>query len=335
MILKDRIELLLQLKDKLVRGNVLKKTLMKTYSENKWFTESFVQEMFAAVVNNYLDENKLAKYIGKYNIKDNLKVRIGIIMAGNIPLVGLHDFISVFLSGKYALVKLSSKDKVLWQFLFEEMRKINPAVDEYFEVVESLGEMDGIIATGSNNTNRYFEAYFGKYPNILRKNRTSVAVLNGKETKEELAALGNDIFQYFGLGCRNVSKIFLPKDYDVKSLLNHWKDYIHFVNHDKYKNNFDYNLAVLMMKQVAFIQNDFVLLVEEEHLFSPISVVFYEYYEDKEKLNDTLNLRSNDLQCIVGNENFGAKTVDFGQSQNPELWDFADGEDTMAFLTSF
>jgi hypothetical protein len=247
-------------------------------------------------------------------------------MAGNIPLVGFHDFLCVFLSGHLAFIKPSSKDDVLIKHLVNKMAEWNSEVNSLVQFAEMLKGCDAYIATGSNNTSRYFEYYFQKYPHIIRKNRTSVAVLNGNESNEELEHLADDVYQYFGLGCRNVTKLYVPKDYDFVPLLKAFKKYDHLIDIQKYKNNYDYNLAILLLNKRYYMTNGSILMVEDPSYFSPISQLHFEYYFDEKEIEKKLH-DNEAIQCIVNDENTG-----FGKAQKPSIWAFADGIDTMKFL---
>ena len=307
------------------------KMLQKAEAENGWFTVENIK--FA--LNSWseaLSEENLQKWISNYKIDETKPKTIAIVMAGNIPLVGFHDFLSVLITGNKVLAKLSSNDKTLLPFLSEKLIEIEPEFKNYIEFTEDkLENFDAVIATGSNNTSKYFEYYFGKYPNIIRKNRNSVAVLSGNETEEELTQLADDIFQYFGLGCRNVSKLYVPENYNFEKFFKamfSWKEIIH--NH-KYINNYDYNKAVYLMDSFPLLDNEFMLLKEDKGFSSPISVVFYEEYSSFENLSNELKEQAENIQCIVSKA--GIKNeIPFGKAQNPELWEYADGVDTVAFL---
>jgi hypothetical protein len=249
-------------------------------------------------------------------------------MAGNIPLVGFHDFLSVFISGHRALIKLSSKDQALLKHLLSILTEWNPETGEQIKFSEILKGCDAYIATGSNNTSRYFEYYFGQYPHIIRRNRTSVAVLTGREAPSELEKLADDIYQFFGLGCRNVTKLYIPGGYAFESLLLACKKYDYLADHHKYKNNYDYNLTLHILDNKFYMTNGSLLLIEDPSIFSRISQVNYEYYSNIEKLLSSLS-SNQEIQCIVGHGN-----APFGQAQRPGLFDYADGVDTMKFLNS-
>lgn len=317
--------------------NEIEIILRKVKAENGWFT---LENIEFALQNwsKALSEENLKQWISKYDLEsfseapsENVKT-IAIVMAGNVPLVGFHDFLSVLITGNKVLAKLSSNDKTLIPFLAEKLISIEPEFKNYIEFTEGrLNNFDAVIATGSNNTSRYFDYYFGKYPNIIRKNRNSVAILTGNETDEDLSLLADDIFQYFGLGCRNVSKLYVPEGYNFEKFFKAiygWKEIIH--NH-KYINNYDYNKAVYLMDSFPLLDNEFLLLKEDAGFSSPIAVLFYETYTSLSDLKNTLEAHSENLQCVVSKENV-SNGVAFGKTQSPELWDYADGVDTVRFL---
>jgi len=308
----------------------LKEVVVRAGHHNGWFTEDnilFSLQQWGGL----LTEENINAWMDDYSFKkEGVPKTVGIVMAGNIPLVGFHDFLAVLLSGNKALAKLSSNDKVLLPYLSKYLMEQEPSLADKIEFVDGkLENFDAVIATGSNNTSRYFEYYFGKKPNIIRKNRNSIAVLTGKESEEELKALGEDVFRYYGLGCRNVSKIYVPKDYDFDGLFNalfHYKDIIH---QHKYANNYDYNKAVYLMSEFKILDNGFLILKEDEALTSPISALFYSYYDDESSLRKKLQEMEEQIQCVVSNN---ANDISFGNTQNPSLSDYADGIDTMEFL---
>jgi hypothetical protein len=316
---------------KIESENEFESILRKAEAENGWFT----QENIKFALKNWgdaLSKENLQQWISKYKIEDIEPKTVAIIMAGNIPLVGFHDFLSVLISGNKVLAKLSSNDKTLLPFLAEYLISVEPEFKNYIEFTDGkLENFDAVIATGSNNTARYFEYYFGKYPNIIRKNRNSAAILTGNETKEELKNLADDIFTYFGLGCRNVSKLYIPENYDFEAFFKgmfSWKEIIH--NH-KYINNYDYNKAVYLMDSFPLLDNEFMLLKEDTAFSSPISVVFYEKYNSLEDLSKELEEQSENIQCVVSKAGINNE-IPFGKAQNPELWDYADRIDTVEFL---
>ena len=300
---------------------------------NAWFTEDEV--LFC--LNSWskaLTENNLNEWLKDYNFKDTEPKLVGLVLAGNVPLVGLHDIICVLISGHHVIAKYSSKDKLLIHWVAKFLIREDASFTSRILLTESqLKNFDAVIATGSNNTARYFEYYFRKKPNIIRKNRNSIAVLSGKETQEDFANLAEDIFRYFGLGCRSVSKLMVPKGYNFTSF---YEGIFHkqtVLQHDKYTNNYDYNKAVYLMSSVKLFDNNFVILKEDQSLSSPIGCLFYEFYEDQQSLESWITHNEEKLQCVVGNQDFSPKiNVAFGQSQHPQLWDYADGIDTLDFL---
>lgn len=302
----------------------------KAARENAWFTPEFINLQASNIARRYLSDEALQRITTNYNIPAiNADPKtIGIIMAGNIPLVGFHDFLCVFLSGNKQVIRLSSKDTVLLKHLVGKMTDWDAETANMVSFAEMLKGCDAYIATGSNNSSRYFEYYFSKYPHIIRRNRTSVAILDGNETAEELSALADDVYQFFGLGCRNVTKIYVPKDYDFLPLLENFKKYNDVFEHNKYKNNYDYQLAILIINKKFYMTNGSVILNENPGLFSPISVLHYEYYDRKEDIENFL-ANNHDVQCIVGHQH-----LRFGKAQEPGILDFADGVDTMKFLVN-
>lgn len=300
---------------------------------NSWFTKEQLEHAFLSWSSILTAEN-LEQWLAAYPLEKEPLNTVGLILAGNIPMVGFHDVISVLISGNKALIKLSSNDQELIAFLLKYLTRVAPEFEDRYRITkERLEKFDAIIATGSNNTARYFEYYFGKYPNIIRKNRNSVAVLNGQESKEDLIALGEDIFRYYGLGCRNVSKLFVPKDYDFKLFFEAMYEYKDLIYYEKYANNYDYNKAVFLMSNFDILDNEFMTLKEDEGYSSPISSVFYERYDDLDSVFKKLQRDKEQIQCVVSNDLF-PDSLKFGTTQLPELWEYADGVDTMKFLVS-
>jgi hypothetical protein len=251
--------------------------------------------------------------------------------------VGLHDILCVFVAGFKSKIKLSEKDPYFIPFLIQSLNKIDPSAHTFFEITEGyLKDFDAVIATGSNNSARYFEAYFSKYPHIIRKNRNAVAILRGDETQADITLLGDDIFTYFGLGCRNVSKLYVPKGYNFEPFLETLHARNEIVLHDKYKNNFDYNFALLILNRVPYFSNGCILLRETTEIASPIAVLYFEYYDDYNQLSASLRQRGEEIQCVIAKDNIeGLPCFYFGDAQKPSLGDYADGVDTMAFLIGF
>jgi hypothetical protein len=299
----------------------------RSYHKNGWFTPEFIQIAATQIADNFLVKEKLQQWAAHYHIDDNIHPKnVGIVMAGNIPMVGFHDFLAVFISGHYQTVKLSSKDDLLLKHIFQLMYSLDIETQNYISISEMLKGCDAYIATGSNNSGRYFEQYFGKYPNIIRRNRTSAAILTGNETALELQKLSDDIHLYFGLGCRNVTKIYVPEGYDFVPLLGAFKSYAYFADHHKYKNNYDYQLSILLLNNIYYMTDGSTLLIDNAGLFSPISQLHYQFYKAGENPAEALK-NNEDVQCIVGT---GYTT--FGEAQNPQLSSYADGVDTMQFL---
>ena len=300
-------------------------------SHNGWFSENNIQFAFKSWATALTEEN-LKKWLSNYSVEKSTNKTIALVLAGNIPLVGFHDFLSVLISGNKILAKLSSNDKLLLPFLSKYLIAVEPEFDNKITFTEEkLENFDAVIATGSNNTARYFDYYFGKYPNIIRRNRNSVAVLTGNETAEELENLSEDIFRYFGLGCRNVSKIYIPKDYNFDAFFNGMFTWREVINDHKYINNYDYNKAVYLMSNINLLDNEFMLLKEDENFSSPISVVFYETYENIEVVRNIIKSETNNIQCVVSTSGI-ENEIGFGETQNPQLWDYADDIDTLEFL---
>ncbi|WP_284459523.1 acyl-CoA reductase [Chryseobacterium sp.] len=303
--------------------------LQKTKIENQWFTlenQKFALQQWA----DLLTAESINGWLKNYSIS-KISKRVGLILAGNIPLVGFHDVVSVVLSNHIPVVKLSSKDKYMIPFLLKKWKEFS-GDQVQFEFVERLENFDAVIATGSNNTARYLEYYFKNHLSIIRKNRTSVAVLKGDETEEELQLLANDIFQYFGLGCRNVTRIFIPQDYVIDRLFESFIGFQDIINHHKYANNYDYNRAVYLLNQDKFWDNNFVMLKEDDKLFSPLSVINFSRYTSLDDVKDFIAENEENIQCIVAKDELGLDSIHFGDAQNPGLDTYADNVDTMKFL---
>lgn len=300
-------------------------------AHNSWFTEDNVALALEGIC-RYLDEEKLRQWIAPYQLpeENTAPKKVGVVMAGNIPMVGFHDFLSVLICGHQLYAKPGSQDPVLIPYLARELCEIEPQFKTYIHFVDRLTGMDAMIATGSDNSSRYFEYYFSRIPHIIRKNRSSCAVLKGTESREELQALGKDITQYYGLGCRNVSKLFVPAGYDLTVLFESLAPYQKLIENHKFTNNYDYNKSIYLVNRVPHLDTGFLLFKEDKALVSPISVVFYETYSSREELEQCLQEQAEKIQCVVGEEPFGQ--IGFGDAQQPELWNYADGVDTIAFL---
>lgn len=326
-MLQQRIESLIKLKEKLHFDNeTFVEVAQRAEAENPWFTKEFIELSVENICSSFLDENELIAFAGAYTPCNEVK-NVGLVLAGNIPMVGFHDLLCGVLSGHRLHIKLSSKDKTLMTYIINELRAHNPELENLIQISETLKNCDAYIATGSNQSNVYFEQYFGKYPSILRKSRSSIAILTGKETTEELNELGNDVHLYFGLGCRNVSKIYVPKNYDFLPLITSFKKFEYLADMHKYKNNLDYNLSLLLLNQTVYMSTQALLVVENENTHAPISSLHYEFYSNEKDVRDQV---ANDIaiQAIVSSQD-----IPFGQAQSPSLTEFADGVDTMSFLS--
>ena len=332
MDLEERIEVFSKL------GNVLSnisddrflQILKKAEIQNPWFTLENQKQTIKAWTHQLTAEN-LNAWLAPYNLVENNKPKnVLIIMAGNIPLVGFHDFLSVLISGNNAVIKMSSDDNVLLPFIIDELLKIEANFVDKINFIEDVKSKtyDAVITTGNDNSAKYFDYYFKDAKKIIRKNRKSVAILDGEESKEELENLANDVFSYFGLGCRNVSKIFLPKDYDLNNLFEAFYPYQDIIEHKKYANNYDYYKAIFLMGKHELIENGFLLLKEDSSLQSPLAMLHYEFYKNFSLVENFIKENNEQLQCVVSKND-----IPFGQTQSPNLWNYADGVDTIEFLT--
>ena len=295
---------------------------------NGWFTESNVREAFKAL-GEQLNEGILTEWVKDYSFASSPK-NVAVVMAGNIPLVGFHDFLCVLISGHSVICKLSSDDRTLLPALAKHLINFIPGIND--RITFSQGKMEGfeaVIATGSNNSTRYFEQYFGKYPHIFRSNRTSLAIIYGDESEEELKMLGKDVFQYFGLGCRDISHLLIRENADVNKVFEGLFSYSNVIDHHKYANNYDYNRAVFLLNMIPFLDNNFVLMRESQELFSPLSVIHYQRFADENEVEQFIEQHQEQLQVVAGKGR-----IPFGQAQCPMLSDYADGIDTMTFLNS-
>lgn len=310
-------------------GNKLSAIAETQHIRNPWFTPENVRMAIGAIGENLTIE-KLNKWTERYPQPGNKGTshRVAVIMAGNIPLAGFHDYLSVLISGNKLISKTSSKDSELIREITQILVSIEKEFADKIEFAEGeLKNFDVVIATGSDNSSRYFEYYFGKYPHIIRKNRNSIAIINGNESKEEISLLGKDIFSYFGLGCRSVSKIYIPEGYSIEEMTSNWNRFSGIINHSKYANNYEYNMAVFMVNKERFIDTGYLLLRENYRLSSPVAVLHYQFYNNREILHSGIEQQKEKIQCIVS-----GKEIPFGMAQRPELWDYADNIDTIDFL---
>lgn len=330
MTVNDRINLLIELGKYIQQNNEnWQQAKADAYYKNPWFIPEFINLSTQAIATNFLQEDVLKQFANNYAINDAINPKtVGIVMAGNIPLVGFHDFLCCFLSGHDCLIKASSKDDVLIKHLVNVLYQLEVTIQNKVSFAQTLKNCDAYIATGSNNSGRYFDYYFGKYPSIIRKNKTSVAVLLGNETEEELQQLATDVMLYFGQGCRNVTCLYVPSNYNFEPLLNSFKKYENLIDFHKYKHNYDYQLALLMMNNKYYMTNGLLVLSQNESIFSAISHLHFNFYNSIEELTNQLNQNDN-IQCIVGKQ-----FTPFGKAQQPKINDFADGVDTMQFLTN-
>ncbi|MEY3321772.1 MAG: hypothetical protein RLZZ417_1355 [Bacteroidota bacterium] len=313
----------------------LKECIVKANQHNPWFTLENQKKAIKSIAVNFLARNKLEEWTQVYPfLKNSEKPKmVGLILAGNIPLVGFHDFLCVLISGNIACIKCSDKDPFLLPFLAELLIEIEPDFKSFIHFIERLDTYDAVIATGSNNSSRYFEHYFASKPNIIRKNRQAIAVLNGKESLQDLMNLGEDIFTYFGLGCRNVSKIYVPENFDFTPLLDALHSFNKIILHHNYKNNFDYQSAIWLLNKVPHFMTGSILVTEEKSIASKIATLHYEFYKDLEHLKVEIENHFDQIQCIVGNQSItNLILIPFGQAQTPSLSEYADGVDTLSFL---
>ena len=337
MNLQTRINTLVELNNVLENKQTeFQQIKQEAYYHNKWFVLDNVNKAIESIQSTFLDRSKLINWTSNYNISDkNTQKSIGIIMAGNIPLVGFHDMISVFLSGHSAKIKLSSKDDILMKFIIDQLFLIEPEIQNLIQIEERIKDINAVIATGSNNSFKYFEYYFGKKPNLLRKNRNGTAILTGDESDKDLQELAKDIFDYFGLGCRNISKIYVPDNYDFPKSLKIFDENQDLKQHNKYMNNYDYNLAIAMLNKDKIYQGEVVFLKEDISYLSRIANVHYEYYSSLEEIKKRIQNDSELIQVATTKTgkllNF-EREVAFGKTQTPALNDYSDGVDVMKFL---
>ncbi|MBX9852131.1 MAG: acyl-CoA reductase [Cytophagaceae bacterium] len=335
MDLEKRINAFIELGKRIYNlpENDLQNWILLAKANNNWFTEVNIRTALQGII-EILKPKNLESWISKYSILNKPPKKVGVVMAGNIPGVGFHDLLCVLISGNILYAKLSSDDSILLKKIADILIDIEPQFKDHIHFVDRLNDMDAVIATGSDNTANYFHYYFSKIPHIIRQNRTSCAILNGEEGAEDLERLGTDILLYFGLGCRNVSKLFLPLQFNFDNFFRSVELKKHLIDNHKYYNNYDYNKSVFLVNQIPHLDNGFLLLRESVDFFSPISVVYYEYYNDLHDVQEKLDIHKDKIQAIVSNINKIPGTIPFGEAQFPSVNDYADGVDTISFLTS-
>ncbi len=296
--------------------------------KNPWFSQEMISHALQNIANQYLQKDVLQEAVSRYKLEDSLATQsLGVVNAGNFPLVGFHDFMCAYLAGVPSQIKLSSKDEALFKSIHQFAMEHFEGFGDVVQLTEKLQDCDAYIATGGETSSVYFKKYFGSKPHIIRSHRTSVAILDGTETPEQLSALSDDIHLYYGLGCRSVTHIYVPQGYEFEGLLDSFKNYEHFAEHNKYMNNYDYQLAIYIINGDEYMQRYHTLVVQNAAYSSPVSVVYFSYYEDESALRSTLDISK--IQAIVSKSD-----IAFGQSQSPSLFDFADGEDTFQFCQS-
>ncbi|MDB5228194.1 MAG: NAD-dependent aldehyde dehydrogenase [Bacteroidota bacterium] len=309
----------------------LQNVIHKAYQYNTWFTDENTQKALQNIALQFLNEEKLEQWLSQYDLNKTHQQTIAVVAAGNIPMVAFHDILCILITGNTLMLKLSEKDKYLFPFLLEKLSGIEPGFKDQIIIKERLEKFNAIIATGSNNSAKHFEYYFGKYKHIIRKNRNSIGVLNGNETTDEIEKLGEDVFDYFGLGCRNVSKIFIPTGYDLMRLKEGLSKHIYVNQHTPYMNNLDYQRTLYLMNQTPFPDIDFINIIQHKGLHSPISTLYYEHYNSLDEVKNYISHEKENIQCIVGNADI-ENILPFGKSQQPGLSDYADNVDTMKFI---
>jgi len=337
MRLEEKIKALEYLGNLILAGDErIDAAVVAAFQKNPWFVKENSYQSLEAIAKEFLDRHKLLSWLEKYHLANiDSKRKIGLVPAGNIPMVGFHDILCIFLTDNISVVKYSEKDQVLIPALLSCLTEKFPAASEYFHQVDRLENIDGVIATGSNNTSRYFDYYFSQYPSIIRKNRNAVAILDGTESDEDLALFSDDVTSYFGLGCRNVSKVYFPAGYDRTHLLDHILKDSDMIHHNKYKNNYDYNFAIYLLNKDEFLTNEKIILRKDKAIASRIACLHYEEYEDLQVLEKALQGQLEEIQCVVSNTKVSdIKVVPIGDAQKPMLADYADGVDTIQFLLS-
>jgi len=330
MNLTERIDLASQLGEYLLSNDPQwLRAKDDAHRANPWFTPEFINLAAAEVARSFLQPDLLWSWMKEAELVDPMTdpQEVGLVMAGNIPLVGFHDWLCIFMSGHRARIKLSTQDNVLFDHLRKKLLEWSPATTSFLQIADRLNGADAFIATGSDNTARYFEYYFGRYPHIIRKNRTSVAVLSGEETIDELKDLCKDLYTYFGRGCRNVTQLWVPRNYSFEPLLQAGEAFLHLSEHHKFKNNYDYQLALRILNKEYYMSNNISLFVEHSSPYAPIGVIHYQYYDSPEQADQQVSALSHQLQCRVG-----AGGIPFGSTQSPRLDEYADGVNTLQFL---
>lgn len=323
-MLSHRLQALEQVRQALT--HVPQEILFRAEAANPWFTQAFIQSALQAIVNEYLNPEALRAFTAHLKNEPTNPAKVGVVLAGNIPLVGFHDVLCVYLSGHHGRFKLATADTILMQYVIQQLQQADPQAINQLQLAERLNDCTAYITTGSNQSAQHFEHYFGRFPHIIRRNRTSVAILDGTESQDELEALADDVYLYFGLGCRNVTHITVPENYNFEPLLNAFRKYDTLKDHNKYRNNFDYQLALYLLNGQFYMSNDSLLMVENAALFSPVAVTHYSVYTN---INDTINhlQQHPEVQAIIGH-----RGIPFGGAQHPSLTQFADGINTLEFL---
>ncbi len=336
MNLSERIDTMAQWGQAIssLRAEQLDGLCTRAYHQNQWFTPENIKQSLSAITTKYLAKEKLDQWVSNYDLPATpSQHKVGLIMAGNIPLVGFHDLLCTYITGHKAIVKCSSKDEVLLPALLDLLRDISPEAADSIQIVDRMTGQDAVIATGGDTAAVHFEYYFKHYPNIIRKNRNSVAVLDGSESPDDIFALGHDIFDYFGLGCRSVSKLYIPRDYGLDQFFEGIYDHRDIIHHNKYKNNFDYNHAIYILTQEKFLTNDFLIVREDPSMASRIACLHIERYDDIEEVSKALKANAENLQCVSSRVPIeDIVHIPLGQSQQPGLSDYADHVDTLDFL---
>lgn len=314
--------------------NDLESLYFKANAENPWITRESIELALKGIA-KWLSIDVLSDWLSNYpDLPSNNPKNVGLILAGNIPLVGFHDVLSVLISGNKAITKLSTKDTVCMDYLRNELVNINSEFESLWIKTEFIKGIDAIIATGSDNSARYFNQYFSKYPHIIRKNRTSIAVLNGHESDDDIINLGKDVFTYFGLGCRNVTYLLLHDSIDPARILRIFEHFDYVKEHNKYMNNYEYYRSIYLVNQQMHYASDFLILKEGEELFTPVANINYRMYSELAQVNDFIEIHKDSIQCIVSNQNLTGKEISFGKTQDPDIFDYADGLDTLKYLES-